>query len=328
MQQIETAVRKTHFESLAAPLFHPVECRLPRDDFHAAARQFGGPERRRDVVGVGDRGADLADDDPRRRIGQFHRPAGRNPCRQTRGHGGGHRVAGAGNVEHVARFRGEMPRRLSLYDQAHAVRAPGRENALHAGTIDKTVGRGDDVFIAVRRLSGSLGELLQVRRDQVRSRVRREVAALGVDHHRNACLDGEGDNLLGEAAAEHPLAVIGKYHGAAVRQRRQHLFQNAFPKPAVQRLQGFLIGAEHLLGAGDVARLDGGRPVVAVDQIGLGAGQLAQQRGDPRAGGIAADDRDEGGRDPQAREVAGDISGPAEHFHLTLHPQHRNGRFG
>ena len=70
--------------------------------------------------GRGRGGADLADDDAGGVVGEDGRFYGRCASRYREGERGNHRVAGAGNVEHLLRHRGNVERLLPALAEQHA----------------------------------------------------------------------------------------------------------------------------------------------------------------------------------------------------------------
>ena len=93
-------------------------------------QRAAGVERGGEVLAVHDRRTQLADDDAtgevRKLGGEGHGCARRMGGRER----GNHRVARAGNIEHLLRGGGEMADQSFSIDQCHAVLATGDQHIL------------------------------------------------------------------------------------------------------------------------------------------------------------------------------------------------------
>ena len=135
-------------------------------------------------------GAQLADDDAGGQIGQHGRLL--HLCSRGRGRGEhrDHGVSRTGDIEHLARARRQMDRRLLRQQQRHAALAAGNQQAPDPGLGHQPLTSTDDIFLAAARTDHGL-EFSQVRCHQARTAVGEEVAALRIDDQHLAPLSGD-----------------------------------------------------------------------------------------------------------------------------------------
>ncbi len=272
-----------------------------------------------------DRGADLPDHDAAGDVGDPHRDrqrkARRHPGRERRRH----RVAGAGDVEHLRRLGREMVH-AGAVEQRHAVLAAGHQHRAEAMRAPQMPCGGDDRGLVGDVHARRLGELAPVRLDQVGARIAAVVAALRIDDHAAAGRARGGDHRRGHIGRHHALAVIGDDGDRGRHHRVLHDAEQALGELRMDRRGDLAIGAQELLALGDVAGLHRGLAAALHQQPGLDIGLAADQPGEVRAGLVVAQHRDEGDGGAERREVAHDIAGATRHRHLARDGDDRDRR--
>ena len=92
----------------------------------------------------------------------------------------------------------------------------------------------------------------------------------------------------------------------------------------LRRPHGLAVGAQQLLGSGDVAHLDGGDAARLRQQVGLDQGLGRDQVGHLAPGGVLADQRDEAAARLEGGQVAHHVAGAAQHRRLADDGQDRD----
>ena len=208
VQQVEAAVGEADAPPLGPPAPHPLQ-RLGR--LHHLGLAVGQPlvaQRAGKLVGVDHRGADLADDDSAGQVGQPRRVLQRRPGGQGCGEGGDRRVAGAGDVEHLARLAVQVGGGAIGRHHRHAQLAAGDHHGADAAVGQQPAGGALGLPVSVGREAGRLGQFLPVGREHGGTAVPREIAALGVDDHGPAVRAGGGDDAFDHGGGEHALGVV------------------------------------------------------------------------------------------------------------------------
>ena len=241
-----------------------------------------------------------------RRIGQA------DADRERRGDGRHDSVAGAGDIEDLADFGaldmdGAVGRR-----PAPTLGAERGENRVEAAPFDQRAGGRDDLAVGRNRHSRGVGELAPVRLQQIGAAIADVIAALRVDDDPRAGLARRPDDLERHPFGQHALGVIRDDDDRMVGHKLAREPQQIFADVGIERDRAFAIGAQQLLVAGDVARLDRGRALRLHENMRLGAVLRFDQAPDLAAGFVIADDGDERCRRPQRPQVAQHISGAAE----------------
>src|SRR3546814_8907727 len=105
---------------------------------------------------------------------------------EARDEGVDHRVAGAGNVVDLARFRLEMAGCAGGSDERHALLAARREQRAEAGPGDQLLRRRYNGGGVAGGKAAGLLQLTPVRRHPGSAPITGKVAPLGIPHHRAA----------------------------------------------------------------------------------------------------------------------------------------------
>ncbi len=211
---------------------------------------------------------------------------------------------------------------------AASILAQRDEHGAEIASGDQRARGGDDLILRADRHARRLGELAAVRLQHAGAAIGCVVGALGVDDHRLAGGAGGGNDGGGDAVGKHALGIVRDDDDGVVGNR---LLDEAYEIPAhirAERGHALAVGAQHLLGGGDVAGFHRGHPPgldqdVRLDIAGLG-NQLVELA--PRR--IVADHRDEAGMRAQRLQVAQHIAGAARRAGFAPDAQDRDRRLG
>ncbi len=298
-----------------------------RLDLGLVARMLLGLQRRDQLVDRGDGGADLADHDAGRQIGELGRLEERQPCRERRRERRHDRVARARNIEHLARRGGNMVGLVGRH-QDHALAPPRREHRAEAMRRDQRARRLDRLLVAAHRQTRRRGQLGAVRRDDGGAAIDAVVGRLGIDDDRPPRRARGGDRLAEQAARQRALAVIGQHHHRGLAQGGVQGGHEAGLARRLDRLHRLMVRPQELLRAGDEARFDAGLAPGFGEELGLDARLERHQASGLAPRLVVADDGEEARPGAQRRDVARDIAGTPQHDALALDAQHRDGRLG
>src|SRR5579885_1732308 len=286
-----------------------------------------GPDGR-EQLGRAHRGrADLPHHDPRGMVGEHGGFLEAAPRAETEGERRHHRVAGPGDIEHLARHGGEFldcPARLKEREPAlaprheHGARLPALEQPT-AGGVER--GRIGDVDASGRR------GLFAVRLDQRGAAVVGEVAALGIDEPGKRLPAVHVGERVQELGVDRALAVIRHDEHVGRRAGTQHEVPQP---PADGAIDGrdFPIEADHLLVAGDDAGLLRGLAPRDHDHP-VGARTARPKRGhEPPPRGVVADNAADRHPSPEGSDVARNVARAARPRVVRHDADDRHGRLG
>ena len=198
-------------------------------------------------------------------------------CRQ-------HAVAGARDVEHLAGLGGQVHRRRAAAHQGHAGLAAGDQDGRQARRLDQPRGRlGDRLVAGIGERRGER-QLLPVGGQQGDAGIAREIAALGIGDRRHAGRPRPVDDAAQHGIAQHALGVVGEDHEVGLADARLDRRQDALPGRRAHRPQLLMISPQHLLDAGDEARLRRPAPARCCRRAGDAASTRRHPRRRPRSG--------------------------------------------
>ena len=160
-------------------------------------------------------------------------------------------------------------------DQHHAVLAQRDQHRVDAAIVDQHARRGDDRRFIVDRAIGGGAELAAVRLDQRGAAICPIVGALGVDHDGVPGAARRGDDLGGDALGQHALGVVRDDDDLVLRQELAHHAEEIVAQRAGERRGLLAVGAQHLLGPGDVAGLERRGAAAFGQEMRLGAAEPA-----------------------------------------------------
>lgn len=251
----------------------------------------------------------------------------RRPGGQGGGDGGNHRIAGAGDVEHLARLSGQVSRFAGRPHQGHALLAASDENGLDAAGLYQLARRGGDGRRVVGRQTARLRQFLAVGRDHRGATIARPVGALGVNHHRHATRARKFDQSRRYRLGQHALAIIRQHQRAGP----GHLVGGRSGQPLQCQVgdwgQRLVIGAQKLLVARDKAGLDGGLAPRIDTQHGIDPAQHVNKVRHLATGSVVPHTGEETRPRAKTNQIAHHVARAAQHGVLAPHPQHGNGSF-
>ena len=195
------------------------------------------------------RDTDLANHD----AGAEIRERRRGGCVEARCESGGEqgddRVAGARDVEHLARLRGQRDRLGAALEQRHALLPAGHEQQLQLELGAQRLALAQELRLVFAGADDGF-ELAAIRRQRVRAAIAFEVRALRIDQHRHA-RGATGGHEIGRAA-QRAFAVVGQddHLGIAHELREQRA---ELGRAGLERLLG--VDANQLLAASEHAQL-------------------------------------------------------------------------
>ncbi len=267
---------------------------------HATLRAFGTLDRPAQFRRTDGRGAQFADHNARRQIGQGHGVGqfftGRNGRRQ----GGNHRITGTGDIKHFTGARRQVHRRVARAQQGHAVLATGNQQGPQVEVSHQRGALGHQ-FVLIGATADNGFELTEVWRDQAGAPINREVLALRIGQHRNVAGLGGLDQFL--MVLQGAFAVVGQ---------DQHL--DAFEQRVNLTAQGqgvggegfFEIDTQQLLVTAHDPQLDDGRLMGnALEQRAHAS--TAQAVGQAVGGFVVAGHTDQGGRGAERGNIEGNV---------------------
>ena len=268
------------------------------------------------------RGAELADHDARRQVGQRGRlgqfGTGGERSRQGRDDG----IAGTGDIEHLARTRPQVNGFLPRTDEGHAVLAPGNQHRLDAA-VPAQGGRPFDEFLIGRAASDDALEFAQVGRDQAGAPIGCEITSLRIDDHGTTRTAGGLDQRAG--IAQCALRVIGQNHCPAPFE--QWLVQGQQVARLDAREAVLEIQANELLVPTDHAQLADRGGIVELPEVAVDAGRF-EEPGQFRTGEILAGDPDQRRPAPECRDIERDVARATRALFHAADMDHGDRRLG
>jgi hypothetical protein len=222
-------------------------------------------------------------------MASFERPTGGVRERQ----GGDHRVAGARNVEHLARLGRHARVRPVRADQHHAALGAGAEQGRHASCAHGRAGGGGHLGFRAGRQARRARQLAGVGREAVHAPVEAEVVALGVGEDRDARFVGGGDRPGDHGRRQRALGVVRQDDRLAPRHPAPHRPDQRLGFPGVGRPRLLLVQPRHLLVAGDDAHLAGAAAGGTADRGVLDAGIAREQGAQFGRGVVFPEQRDQ-----------------------------------
>ena len=185
MQDIEAAIGETDAQAFVASTPRPAAAAAAASRMAAlwAIGPCAAKQRAGEFFDRQPRGAALADHHAGRGVGDGRGDDAVGARSQRQRERSDDRVAGAGNVEHLPRLRGDVAGIVRV-DDAHALFAARRDDEIEAMCRDQLACRGHDLVIGENRAADRLAEFLAVGRNRGRAGIACIVAALGVDQHR------------------------------------------------------------------------------------------------------------------------------------------------
>ena len=273
-------------------------------------------------------GAELADRDPRGGVGEAHRLRQRMAAGAGQRQDRDHRVAGARDVEHLARPRPLDMHRARGLDQHHALFRAGGEDRGGVGLAHHLGRRRDDLAIGCRGHPRRGGQLLLIGGDAGGAAIAREIIALGIDIDRDAERARPRDRGGDDPGPERALGVIRQDHridlgeGAFDRGDQRGLFL------LVEIVQALLVNTHDVLMSGDITGLADRRPPRARDMGVDETRRRCDQGADLVAARVMPQQPDQHGPAAQRDDVARDVANPAEHALGAQQQQHRHRRLG
>ena len=204
-------------------------------------------------VGGADRsGACLADRDAGGRVRELGGGDEVDALAERGGERRHHRISRAGDIEHLARNRPEMGNATVGGDERHAVAAAGDQDRAQAVPGDEVAASDNDGVVGLQALPRSKPELGAVGRQHRGAGVAREVAALGIDHHRSRGALGRLYQLPHQFGRKHALGVIREHDHVASREGIPGEAEETLGRALGDRVGRLRIGAQKLLTAGEV----------------------------------------------------------------------------
>ncbi len=246
----------------------------------------------------------------------------------TGGHGGDHRVAGAGNIEHRAGAGGDGVDLAGLLDQRHALLGPRGQDGAGVRIGHHVPGRGDDLGLGRNRHARRQRQFLQVRGDAGRAAIAAEVAALRIDEGRNSRLFGQVDDGAGRRPIDHTLVVVRQNHRADLSDVVLRGLQQGRLLLRAQGVVLLLVRADHLLLACDEACLADGGALARLDAGVVDAAARGQDPPQSFTRIVRADQADDHGPTAEGGDVAGHIARATQHLLGAAELQHRHRRLG
>ncbi len=267
-------------------------------------------------------GADLTHRHARGHIGQGGRVGQVLAGRQGRRQGGDHRIAGTGDVEHLACPRRQMQRRVTVAQQGHAALAAGDQQRLQFQFPTQRLAPGHQIVLAVAAPRHRL-EFVQVRGEQGGAAVTGKVGALGVDQHRLAGGARRGDQSLHRA--QRSLAVVGEHHRIGGGQAPIEIGQQFRRVVALETV--LEIAADQLLVAAHHAQLGNGGVTLKALEMALDA--LGFEAPPQHVAGLVLSGESEQRDAPaQHRDIERHVAGAAGPLLRLAHVDHRHRRLG
>ena len=166
------------------------------------------PSAREQLVVADARGAELADDDAAGAVGDRHRLAQRQAAGEHRGEGGDHRVAGAGDVEHLARLGRDLHVAGGV-EQRHAVLGARQQQRARAERLRAAPATRSCSCASLAPGADHLGQLGAVRRDR-RSRRGSARSRCPSDRRGPARPAARAGSIMSGMCVEAALAVVGE----------------------------------------------------------------------------------------------------------------------
>ncbi len=322
MQQIEHAVGHHHDIAARARCGDPQQQLLLGDQaFLARCRTV---QRELEFRAARRSGTQLGDDDSGRDVRQPHGVRHVLARRDSGGERRDHRIAGAGDVEHLARLGGQVQGRFSRPQQAHALLAARDQQRIQMQIVDQARALADQRGVVRAGPDDGL-EFAQVGRQHRGAAIAREVVALGIDDDR--LLQGLALRDQRRHVHQRALRVIREHGDLHLAQADgEPLDQPGAIERAFARVRLLEVEPDDLLVARQHAQLGDRRQPRRLDPVGFDAmtAQLRRERGRRR---IASDDTEQRGLRAQRGEIQGDVGRTTGPRIVATDADHRNRRF-
>ena len=329
VQQVETAVGESDFETRLPPPRHLFDQAVEVDDLGLGGEQFGSVQGMKDFCRTRHGGPQLADHDGGGDVGELG--GGRRVEARPQGccKSGHHGIAGSGDVINLTRLGRQMGHRLGRH-QRHALLAAGRQHRRDTAFGDDPSGRRGDLAVVAGRQAAGLLQLAAVRRDPGSAAIAGKVVTLGIDHDRAAAPRRGLHHGANYRLVQQPLAVIGENHCGNLVDHRQRGGRDPLLRRRVETARRIAVNPQQLLSAGNKAILDGGAGAGHADQLHPALNRIqaeTRQVLDIRSGGILADHADSLRPRSERRQIAQDVAGAPEHGGFLTYTQHRDRGF-
>ena len=246
-------------------------------------------------------------------------------------HGGQNRHHGIAGARHIADLHGigrNMNGCAIARDQRHAVVAAGHQHRLAAERLSQFLRGIGDIGIALGLAPHRFRQFLAVRRHHRRAAIDAVIAALGIDDHRLAGRIGRLKQTPDQRRRQHALGVIRQHHRIRPRQCGECRLQQRLLGFGIRRPRLFPVGAQQMRGVmlRHEPHLARGRARSVNDKRGRDAGLGGERRLQRAAGIVLADQADKDAMRAEARDIARDIAGAADHHLAALDCDHRRRR--
>ena len=329
VQQVKTAVRKTHHLLFPAEAVRQLRCRLRRQDivpvmpggclpgfllqglFQLRPGHAGRPE--------------LAHHDPGSHVGHHQGFRHGGPGGQRRAQAGQGGITRAGHVKNLAGLRGNADKigGMGRRNENHAVLAQGDEQVLNAELREQPLRPfHGSLFPArhggVQRHARRLLELLHIRLHQRGPLVAGIIRTLRVHDHGLARRPAPGDHGGGGFPVKQALPVIRQKDKVRLRQAGVHPFQKTGDKLRDHPQRLFLVRPQQMMLARHKTDLHGRLIPLALHQL-RNAARLFQKTPHLPSMAVIAHHADKGGAAPQRAQVAHHVARTAQHARLPVH---------
>jgi hypothetical protein len=194
--------------------------------------------------------------------------------------------------------------------------------------LDELFAELDEIrFTANRTPARALG-LELVGRNQRRAVIAREVHAFGIDEHRHVQLTRLGDHALQQHVRQRALAIITEDERVESRQMPGQKLQHLLRGGRARRIDALVVHAQHLMGLGDEARLERGRPL-RVHHYALDVDTaFVEQAAELVPSFVFTDETEHGRAAAGAHDVGRDVAGTAEAMADVAATEHEHRRLG
>ena len=238
-------------------------------------------------------GALLADGDAGGQVGEHggvgQRRAGAQRHRERRDQ----RVAGAGDIGHLAGPRRQMQRRAAAAHQGQAPGRPGHQHRLAAGGIQRGAAGAIGLGVMLGVDAGGQPHLMLVRRQDGGAAIGREIGPFRIGDHQAVARRGARQHGGQHRVAQHALGIVGQHDDIGPVERRCEPLQHRRGGRSGQRFGGFFVEPQKLMRSGHEPGLGGGRPPGGDDKLAGDAVGRLHQAGHLGAGRIVADHADQ-----------------------------------
>ena len=213
-------------------------------------------------------------------------------------------------------------------DDRHPVAAARDQDRAQAVPGNEVAASDNDGVVGLQALPRSKPELGAVGRQHRGAGITREVAALGIDHHRPRGALGRLYQLPHQFGRKHALGVIREHDHVAGREGVPGEAKETLGRALGDRVGRLRIGAQELLAAGNEAGLLGGNAPPLHQQVGLDPLLAPDQAGEPAPHLVVPDHREQSRLRAERDEIAHHIAGAAEHVDIVVGTEDRHRRLG